>query len=287
MPAVLLENVEYWEIRNLEITNDNDFSKKGSTGSQLLSGIGVRIDADQPAYNRPFHHIVIDNNYIHDVDGVYDTRHKENGGIHVSVEGTFANWDTPTYAKYVDLRITNNVIERVSRTGIRAAGHNNYVNNEGGFGITATYRYNAWNEQVYIAHNVLNDIGGDAIILRDGDGTIVEHNTASRFGNYVSGGNAIAGVWLAVSKNTILQFNEVSHGPSYNQDGCAFDFDSYLTNTIYQYNYSHDNPMGMMLLMGGNDTDVMRYNVSINDGSAFRHFSANEKTGAYIYNNLF
>ncbi|WP_052487682.1 CBM96 family carbohydrate-binding protein [Gordoniibacillus kamchatkensis] len=281
--TVLLKNQEYWEINNLEVTNDDDFTVENNDPNALRAGIFFVIDSNQS--DRVFNHIYIRDCYIHDIDGYNNAGSKENGGIFGVIKGTSAT-SQATVARFNDVRIENNTIRKVDRVAIRVAAHANYVNDDS-FSTTATRKYGNWNTNFYVGNNTMEDVGGDGIILRDTDGAVVEHNVLNKFGTRVAGSNAIAGIWLAVAKNTTLQYNEVSGGPAYNQDGCAFDFDEYLTNTVYQYNYSHDNPMGQMLLMGTNENDVMRYNVSQNDGAAFRHFAFDEKTPAYIYNNVF
>ncbi|SEG67068.1 DNRLRE domain-containing protein [Paenibacillus sp. UNC499MF] len=281
--TVFLRNQEYWEINNLEVTNDDNFSVENNDSAAFRAGIFVVIDANES--DRVYNHIYIRGNDVHDVDGSNNAGPKENGGIITVIQGT-ASTSTRTYARFNDVRIENNTIRKVDRVGIRAAAHSNYVNDDS-FSTTSTRTYGNWNTNVYIGHNNLEDVGGDSIILRDTDGALVEYNVANRFGTRVASTNAIAAIWLAVAKNTVLQYNEAFGGPASNQDGCAWDFDLYLENTTYQYNYSHDNPMGHVLMMGTNKNDVMRYHISQNEGNIIRHFNANEATPASIYNNVF
>ncbi len=83
-----------------------------------------------------------------------------------------------------------------------------------------------------------------------------------------------AGIWPWSCDNTVIQFNEVS-GMKGTKDGQAFDSDYNCRNTLFQYNYSHDNDGGFMLVcsprvrpgnIGCVDT-VIRYNISQNDGA--------------------
>ncbi|MDR6879601.1 Ig-like domain-containing protein [Bacillus sp. 3255] len=281
--AVFLKNQEYWELNNLEVTNDDNLLVENNDSAALRAGIFFTIDANES--DRVYNHIYIRNCYVHDIDGNNNAGPKENGGIIGVVKGT-APTSQATLARFNDVKIENNSIRKVDRVAIRVAAHTNYVGDDS-FSTTATFKYGNWNTGFYLAHNTMEDVGGDGIILRDTDGAVLEYNYLNKFGTRVAGSNAIAGIWLAVAKNTLIQYNEVTGGPAYNQDGCAFDFDMYLINTVYQYNYSHDNPMGFMLLMGTNENDVLRYNISQNDGIIFRHFSSDEKTTGSIYNNVF
>lgn len=81
------------------------------------------------------------------------------------------------------------------------------------------------------------------------------------------------------SKHTVIQFNEVSdHKAPWDAQG--FDSDWNCRNTLIQYNYSHDNDGGMVLICNsgespasfnaGNVGTVVQYNISINDGRRTR-----------------
>jgi hypothetical protein len=96
--AVLLKNQEYWEINNLEITN---------TGSGARSRRGVNLVAENSG---DLHHLYIRNLDIHDVNG--SDSDKVNGGILYHCIG-----DTKP-SRFVDLRIENNHIHHVDRSGI-------------------------------------------------------------------------------------------------------------------------------------------------------------------------
>ena len=83
--ALHLRNQEYWEIRNLEITNDDDFdvdidlSRAQGDNSwrdreKTRNGILLIVDGDQlaPDADGIMDHIYIEHCYIHDVDGPND-----------------------------------------------------------------------------------------------------------------------------------------------------------------------------------------------------------------------
>src|SRR5262249_21180991 len=48
-------------------------------------------------------------------------------------------------------------------------------------------------------------------------------------------------------------------------DWAAYDFDEGVTNSIYEYNYSHDNGGAAILVYNPGGGNVFRYNVSEND----------------------
>src|SRR5690606_21855700 len=88
---------------------------------------------------------------------------------------------------------------------------------------------------------------------------------------------AAVGIWPWSSDNTVIQFNEVSDHKAYKVDGQGYDADFNCKNTIIQYNYSHNNSGGFVLVCNkgestgtndniGNEGSVVRYNISLDDG---------------------
>ena len=178
--AVLLKNQEYWEIRNLKIMN---------TGSTFGTRRGVNLVAENSG---DLHHLYLQNLDIHDVNGT-DTE-KVNGGIHYHAIGD----SKPS--RFVDLRIEDNHISRVDRSGI--------------FGWSTHWMRSKWYPSlgVVIRSNVLDDIGGDGIVNVATDGAVVEFNVVSRANQRSEGYNV--GIWPWSVDNTVVQFNEVygTHG---------------------------------------------------------------------------
>jgi hypothetical protein len=257
--AVLLKNQEYWEINNLEITNTDP-----------AAGVrrGVHLVADN--YGE-VHHIYLRNLDVHDVNGT--DREKVNGGINYSSDGD----SKPS--RFVDLRIENNHIHHVDRSGI--------------FGWSSHWVRSKWYPSlgVIIRNNVLDDIGGDGIVAVATDGALLEYNVV-RDANQRSEGYNV-GIWPWSADNTIVQFNEVSRTRG-QRDGEGFDADWNSRNTLIQYNYSHDNDGGFLLICNegghtpeenaGNVGTIVRYNVSQNDHARGINI-AGPVSGATIYNN--
>jgi hypothetical protein len=279
--TVFLKNQQYWEIQNLDVSNDDDYSVNNNDSAASRAGVFFVIDANQS--DQVYHHIYIRNLDVHDVDGYDNPSSKLNGGIVGLIVGTYDR-SVRTYSRFDDIRIENNTISKVDRSGIRLADHSLYVNDYG-FGNTSTMDYGNWDTNVYVGHNALSDIGGDGIVVRCTDHGVVEYNVLNRFGTRVT--SAVAGIWTTVAQNNVFQYNEVYGGPASDQDGMAYDLDKYLTNTIFQYNYSHDNPQGFLLLMGANNNDVFRYNISQNDGHFIKWINAAESAPSFVYNNIY
>ncbi len=257
--AVLLKNQEYWEINNLEITN---------AGAHAGVRRGVNLIADNSG---DLHHIYIRNLDIHDVNGI-DTD-KVNGGIMYHCIGD----SKPS--RFVDLRIQNNRIHHVDRSGI--------------FGWSTHWTRSKWYPSlgVVIRNNVLDDIGADGIVPVATDGALVEHNVVGNANQRSEGYND--GIWPWSADNTVVQFNEV-YGMKGQRDGLGFDSDWNSRNTIIQYNYSHDNEGGFLLICNegsqrpsdsiGTVGTIVRYNISQNDHHRGINISG-PVTNATIYNN--
>lgn len=81
----------------------------------------------------------------------------------------------------------------------------------------------------------------------------------------------LAGIWAWDSNNILLQFNESYANRTIGVDGDGFDFDGGVTNSVMQYNYSHDNDAAGFLLAQyafapqAMKNIVIRYNISEND----------------------
>ncbi len=168
-----------------------------------------------------------------------------------------------------------------------AAHHNWYVancvayNNSGRADVTTTHT-------------------GNGIVLGGLDGALVEYCEAYNNGwlNANPDGGPV-GIWGWCCNNLVIQKCESHHNRSGTpRDGGGFDLDGGCTNSILQYNYSHDNdgPGYLLAQYAGAPplTDVtIRYNISENDArrydlASILLWSSGDNGGiqrAAIYNN--
>ncbi len=245
---VFLKNIQGIEVRDLELTNLGPARKPGRFGIQILNV--------SPPVAR---HIVLENLFIHDVNGAYAKTHFAGAGIQIDIP-------VSAPARFDDLRIEDCHIKDCSRNGIIVRG--------------GRFRPN-WNPstKVVIRNNLIEGVGGDGIVPSCCDGALVEWNTMRDCPRYGKEGGAAAGIWPFSCDNTLLQFNEVSEHKAW-IDAQAFDCDYNCNNTTYQYNYGHDNEGGFMLMCSPgiktkgwhaqnawNKGSTVRHNLSINDGS--------------------
>jgi hypothetical protein len=241
-----LKNVEYITVRNLEITNQGDV--------RCPSRVGVLVKAINIGER---HGITLDSLEIHHVNG---SLVKAKGG------GSAILWENggdSIKSRFIDLVIKNNYLHHTSRNGIISKGYS---------------LRNQWYPSlgVIIRNNLLEQIPGDGIVPIATDGAIIEYNIMRNSPDVLSHEEAAAGIWCWSSDNTLIQFNEVS-GHKAKWDGQGFDSDYNCKNTIIQYNYSHDNYGGFLLICNdgeslgsgynhGTINSIIRFNISINDG---------------------
>ncbi|MHA3685274.1 right-handed parallel beta-helix repeat-containing protein [Leucobacter sp. HY1908] len=280
--VVSVNNQEHITISDLEITNTApEFGATFALNSNTNRAKNLRAVNVSARDFGIVHGIQITNLYIHDING--NLAAKWNGGIFFDVAGEVAGGElhgVPT--KYDGVRIESNVLERVDRSGIKlvssAWANQSTANNPG----TPLHWFPS--TDVIVRDNQLRYMGGDAITVRDTDGALIEYNLArhSRYQN--TGYNA--GIWPFQATNTVIQYNEVSHTHGV-QDGQGLDTDHVSSYTVMQYNYSHNNEGGFMLLMNGfpHTAPTVRYNISQNDADKTFEFARGTAAGTMIYNN--
>jgi hypothetical protein len=228
--ALLLRDVEFWDVRNLELTNAGPERAPWRTG--------VRIVSDQ---GRAVRRVRLSGLVVHDVNG--DLRKEREGcGIFFESRGRGSHFE--------DLVVERCHVYRTDRNGICQRGS---------FGARST--------GVVVRENLLEDIGGDGIKVWGCDDAVIERNVLR--GGRQRCDDAAAGIWPFDSDRTVIQYNEVS-GIKGTHDGQAFDADYRCRGTLIQYNYSHDNDGGFLLVCAPRrsycEGTVVRYNVSQNDG---------------------
>ncbi|UOG77000.1 right-handed parallel beta-helix repeat-containing protein [Hymenobacter tibetensis] len=253
------------EVRDLEFVGSGRLTNTGS---------GVVFHVDQP--NLHLQHIILDNVRAH---GYLVA------GINIgSSNGT---------SGYQHVRITNCVASGNGEAGIKsfaqelAAHHQWYISNCQAFD-------NAGRPDITDTHT------GNGIVLAGIDGALIEHCEAYYNGwlNANPGGGPV-GIWGWNCNQLVIQHCESHHNRSGTmKDGGGFDLDGGCTNSILQYNYSHDNEgPGYLLAQYQNAPPLhdvtIRYNISENDGRRHGHgaiqlWSSGANGGiqrANIYNN--
>lgn len=150
---------------------------------------------------------------------------------------------------YKNVWLDNNKIDRVSRTGI-------WFNTMWAYRPPMSWGINPYydddtnyfpHENIYIRGNDLTYTGGDGIVLLASKNSIIEYNTCYHAQICGRAGCANAGIWTHSCSDTVIQFNEAAY-THYRYDGQGFDIDIANRNILFQYNYSHNNWGGGLLL---------------------------------------
>lgn len=241
--AMRILNSDYVTVQNLEIVN---------TGSQPLPGrTGVKIECHNYGVS---HNITVNNLTIRDVNGSLVKELGGGSGIYI------VNGGESVVSRFDSLLIENCHILRCARNAMIWNGYHDRRN---------------WHpsKHTIVRNNLIEEVPGDGIVPIGCDSTLIEYNVMRDCPEILPATEAAAGIWPWSCDNTIIQFNEVSdHKAPWDAQG--FDCDYNSTNTVIQYNYSHDNYGGMVLICDsgergfslGNQNSIVRYNISIGDG---------------------
>ncbi len=258
--GILVENAGGYSISNLIVSGQDRTTNKGDgicVVNRLPGGVKLAF-------------IRIDN-----VDA---------GGFGLS--GIEVKGDPPDSGKsgFVDVRVT------------RCKVHDNAY-----YGIHVTGAWNPSapgyaNRRVYIGHCRAYDNPGDpsfqkghsgsGIMIDEVDDGTIERCVAFNNGYLCSFPTAgPCGIWAHAANKVVLQHNEsFNNRTGRSVDGCGFDFDGGVSNSLMQYNYSHGNDGAGYLLYVYSGAphsfrgNVVRYNISEDDGRK------NTYAGIYVAN---
>ncbi len=261
--AVRMQNVQHVALRDFEITNTD---AGASTNPPPRRGVHIIAEDAGTLTN-----VVVSDLFVHDIHGTQRIKH--NGGIIFSTRGD----RVPT--RFDGLRIERNIVWRVDRSGIVA--QSSHANRARWFPST----------NVVIRDNWLGDVGGDGITPWATDGCIVEHNIVA--GANERAGTYNAGIWPWSTDNTLMRLNRAT-GVKTMLDGQGFDSDYNSRNTLIEYNLSHDNEGGFLLVCTpgqrnerencGNPGTVVRYNISRHDRARTFHFAGSPEN-TFVHDN--
>lgn len=285
--AILLSNQQYWTITGFEVVNDTGTDNFGTTTAEGLMRYGILVDNTSDGV---LSGITISGNYVHGVNGCFLCQQLDahgNGGIIVLArDPATVDVNTVSNESYANVRIAGNTVADVGRTGI-------------GF-FDLSYHSGNWTQVVIaplstgvVVHgNTVSRTDSDGIMVYGTEGALMQYNVVKDAGMRTDLSSTIpasAGLWPSRSMNTIVQYNEVSGTRLHGTDGQGFDVDYFSVDTVVQYNYSHDNEGGFLLMMGGGSSNlVVRDNLSVNDAFVDKGvftFSYGVQENTQIYNN--
>lgn len=265
--TVGLLNQPYWTIQDLHITN---FSSTKETKA-YRSGVLVQNENGGRLKGVTIQRLRIDSVVSNLAFTAADAR--EYGGISV------VTWPHGKKSSGFDgLRIRNNVINKVGRTGIMISNH--------GYPKMS-------DRDVRAAYNSVTRARGDSIVIRGATDSRIDHNVSAYGADLwpckqcgaISPYTANAGIWPSSTRNILVDHNEVYGEHKLGGDGEGFDVDTSAVDTVLEYNYSHDNEAGGILFCGSNNTTA-RFNILENNrNGAFVFIGSIPATKTKIYNN--
>ncbi len=261
LAGIDIVNASYLNISNIEIHANGGTAKKYRTGAKMR--LGVLVDVNDSS-GKEYGHITFDNLFIHDI-------YHENVGFDGRGDDVNTNNGTQAYGWGVRLYNNNNnntvltnitfqnsEISDVAHTGFKTTSNSHRDLSQRRWG--GIYKVN-------LNNNYLHDIGGPGIMFGGANDSYVGHNRVHRTG---SGSDTRkwsrgSGMWPWGSRDLLIEHNEFTdaQGPA---DSAGFHIDFNCTNVVIQYNLSKNNAGGFIEILGNNENNSYRYNVSVNDG---------------------
>ena len=299
--TVKLNDQQYWEIRNLEVTNTAPAT--GTAGANLQDLRGIHISGDD---GQTLTYLHIDGVYVHDVTGqvnwiggdtadnapgvTFQTgwdNSKKTGGIvfDTTVTDVASPGSSPTILN--DLLVQNSVISDTSFAGIVVKQYSGDATGATatGWGTRASAGDTNFHPHtdVVLRNNYISQAntayGCNGIYLTDVRGGLITGNTVYQAGT--SGIEMYYADSVTVQHNEIYQTSKKAGGADYN----GIDPDKATTNIVVQYNFIHDNGDGILLCEFSFGSVIVRYNILKSNTRYPLYLHSDKAATAAIYNN--
>lgn len=302
--AVKLWNQQYWEIRDLDVSNAAPATS--TPGANLGDFRGIHVGGDN---GKPLDHFVVDSVYVHDVTGEVNwiggstgdnkpgihwktgwDRSKNTGGIVFNTTVPDITAPPRTATAFHDVTIENSSVHNTSFGGIVLKQYTGdapgAVSTGWGKRASATDPKFTPFTRVTIQNNYITQngtaYGCDGIYLTDVQGGLVQNNLIDRVGT--------SGIELYTTDQVTVQHNETT-GTVKKAGGADFngiDTDIATTNSVVQYNYIHNNGDGYLACACqalGYGSAVFRYNVLASNSRTAILLSNSPGDTTKVYNN--
>lgn len=285
--AALSVQMDYVTVENLEVTNPNGLQ-------------GIEIAAAHTGANKG---IAVQNCYIHDINVNAAYFGYDASAVRAKVQIRTA----PTWFEGITVR--QNTVKNTARCAVYM--DTAWADRHGvGWGCSREFYkddHNGWwpIENIAITDNTIHTVQGDAILVIGGRGVNVARNqvfdayaiASETLAVHASGGanKACATIWTINCNDVYLQYNEVGYTnfPAGGADAEGYDIDCGQKNVWVQYNYSHNNAGGFLLIcdtdgcrpISEGTTHTVRYNLSVDDNGQGVFMAVNTVAKLDIYNN--
>ncbi|GAA2749828.1 right-handed parallel beta-helix repeat-containing protein [Amnibacterium kyonggiense] len=265
--TITLKNQAYWTIQDLHVTNRS----KAAATTAFRSGVLLLNDNGGYLFGMTLQRLTVDNvtSKLYYQNG-HDARDWGGISVHTVRRGGGDG--------FTGLRIMNNVVSGVGRTGI----------------VTSNREYpNGLDLGLRIAGNTVSKSRGDGIIMRGARNASIDHNTVKNNSNMwpcpqcmkARGMGANAGIWPTWSSDSVIEKNNVYGTHVGHGDGEGIDLDIMAERIIVQYNWVHDNDGGGVLFCGSKSSTV-RFNIFENNKkSAIAFIGTVPAKDSSVYNN--
>ncbi|WP_084702153.1 right-handed parallel beta-helix repeat-containing protein [Amycolatopsis alba] len=267
LAAVLLDDVEGWEIEDLALSNLGP----APGAHEIRFGVYARLTD----YGVGRHYVVRDVD-VHDVNGCQCQNPSDpdpSGGILFKAAGT----GRPT--GFDDVLVDGNTVTRTGRTAIGTSSdwqrRPEYPSGTGSAYVPIT--------RLRITGNTLRTIHGDGIGVYNGLNALVEDNVLD--GYAIGGTKYTTGMFAYNSNGTRIRYNTVSDGKGGETlPSQSFMVESASLGTVYEHNLSRRSDGGLLIVCNDPDATadrtVFRYNVSLDDNSLGRYPNG-DRTGVF------
>jgi len=285
--AALSVAMDFVTVENLEITNPSGLQ-------------GIEFAAAHTGENKG---IVVQNCYIHDVNVSAAYFGYDASAIRAKVQLRTA----PTWFDGVTVR--KNTIKNTARCAIYM--DTAWADRHGvGWGCSRDFYKdddNGWwpLERITITDNSMHTVQGDAILVIGGRGVNIDRNVAfdayaidsETLAVHAAGGTnkACATIWTINCNDVYIQRNEVGYTnfPAGGADAEGYDIDCGQKRVCVQYNYSHNNAGGFLLIcdvescrpISEGTTHTVRYNLSVDDNGQGVFMAVGTVAKLDVYNN--
>lgn len=238
LAGVHISNSDYIEVRDLEITGDGGAHIDGSDGTDRY---GVQVNTWS---GNTVNGITLSNLYIHTIYPFAAT--PSEGTNPTTYMGTGINAQGQSSNRSQNLLIVDCHFETLGFKVINLSNQNN----------------------ARILNNLMENIGGPAMVPGSCDDLIVRGNVVDGSGSYTDPrmhGRG-SGIWPYHCDRVLIEKNAFMHARG-RYDSCGAHIDIGCTDVVVQYNLSMDNEGGFVEILGENYNCAYRYNISINDGA--------------------
>jgi hypothetical protein len=238
LAGIHLEDCQYVDVRDLEITGDGGVTVDGSD-PELRYGVYANVTWGQNADS-----ITLTNLYIHHI-------FPEVASSNEGANATSFIGNAISFIGNGDYRLSNLMVDNcvIDTTGNRAIEFKRC-------------------DGIEVLNNQMTDIGGPAIQPSRCTDMVVRGNIVDGSGSYVDTrmhGRG-SGIWPWSSSDVLIENNTFMHARG-RADSCGVHIDFGCNDVIVQNNLSIDNAGGFIEILGTNYNCTYRYNISINDGA--------------------